>query len=370
MRRNAEGLRVMLTADAVGGVWTYAQDLAAGLAKTGAGVTLAVLGPAPPERPALPPGVDLVVTDLPLDWGDVDPPTLDRAGRVLADLARQTSADLVHLNSPILAASAPFDRPVVGGCHSCLATWWDAVRGDEPMPQAFQWRTERLRDAYAACAALIAPTWDFAEQTRRRYGVKPSVVWNGRAGGFSPLGDEQRRRVAVTTGRLWDAAKGAAVLDAAAGLARRRVEAAGAVRGPSGDAAAAFAHLHLWGRLGPADVADLLSASEVFVSAARYEPFGLSVLEAAQAGCALVLSDLPVFRELWDGAATFVDATDPAAFAGAIDTLLQDPAHARERGGRARARAERFTADAMVEGTLAVYFQALSHAAPANGVAA
>jgi hypothetical protein len=35
------------------------------------------------------------------------------------------------------------------------------------------------------------------------------------------------------------------------------------------------------------------------------EPFGLAVLEAAQAGCPLVLSDLPGFRELWDGAALF-----------------------------------------------------------------
>lgn len=33
---------------------------------------------------------------------------------------------------------------------------------------------------------------------------------------------------------------------------------------------------------------------------------GLSVLEAAQAGCALVLGDIDSLRELWDGAATFV----------------------------------------------------------------
>ena len=38
----------------------------------------------------------------------------------------------------------------------------------------------------------------------------------------------------------------------------------------------------------------------------RFEPFGLAVLEAARAGCALVLSDIATFRELWDGAALFV----------------------------------------------------------------
>ena len=52
---------------------------------------------------------------------------------------------------------------------------------------------------------------------------------------------------------------------------------------------------------------------------ALYEPFGLAVLEAAQAGCALVLSDIPTFRELWDGAALFVAAaTTPRLCAEAV----------------------------------------------------
>ena len=50
----------------------------------------------------------------------------------------------------------------------------------------------------------------------------------------------------------------------------------------------------------------MMARTAVFVSPALYEPFGLAVLEAAQAGCALVLSDIPTFRELWDGVALFV----------------------------------------------------------------
>ena len=97
------------------------------------------------------------------------------------------------------------------------------------------------------------------------------------------------------------------------------------------------------------------SACPIFASAARYEPFGLGVLEAAQAGCALVLSDIPTFRELWEGAAVFVPAEDPQAFAAAFRQLLADPEEAEWLGRLARVRAGRYTVERMVEGMLDVY---------------
>src|SRR5207248_306231 len=84
-------------------------------------------------------------------------------------------------------------------------------------------------------------------------------------------------------------------------------------------------------------------------------PFGLGVLEAAQAGCALVLSDIPTFRELWEGAALFAPPEDPAAFADAFDKLLADPEEAEWLGRLARVRAARYSVEAMVSGTLELY---------------
>ena len=66
---------------------------------------------------------------------------------------------------------------------------------------------------------------------------------------------------------------------------------------------------------------------------ARYEPFGLAVLEAAQAGMRLVLSDIPSFRELWDGAATFV-ASRRADLLPALRHALAAPG---DGGAQARA---------------------------------
>jgi glycosyltransferase involved in cell wall biosynthesis len=67
------------------------------------------------------------------------------------------------------------------------------------------------------------------------------------------------------------------------------------------------------------------------------------VLEAAQAGCALVLSDIPSHRELWDGAATFVPAREAGAFASAIRHLLAHADKRAERGRQAQVRSRFFT---------------------------
>jgi glycosyltransferase involved in cell wall biosynthesis len=78
----------------------------------------------------------------------------------------------------------------------------------------------------------------------------------------------------------------------------------------------------------------------VYAAPARYEPFGYAPLEAALSGCALVLGDIPSFRELWEGAALFVDPDDPAEVAAAIRTLTAERRAARLWGERARERAQ------------------------------
>ena len=67
------------------------------------------------------------------------------------------------------------------------------------------------------------------------------------------------------------------------------------------------------------------------------------MLEAAQAGCALVLSDIATFRELWDGAALFVGGWDAATWADAIETLRADPGRRTRLGRAACERAARYT---------------------------
>lgn len=347
---------ILMTCDAVGGVWTYALDLAEGLLAQDIAVTLAVIGPAPSagqrQRAEDLAGLALFEIPLPLDWTDeATPASIRRAGERVADLAHEVGAELVHLNSPALVAEVAFPVPVLGACHSCLATWWDAVKGGE-LPETFRWRTALLRKGYERCDRLVAPSRAFARATEARYGLPVLAVHNGRTP--LPFKSGERRAVAVASGRLWDEGKNLAALDRAAARCRHPVVAAGSLKGPNG-AAIALPHIECLGQLDAPALADLLCGSAAYVSTALYEPFGLGVLEAAQAGCALVLSDRPGFRELWDGAALFVDPFDDVALAGTLDVLLDDPARSAALGGLARARSAAYGVDAMVGSMIGVY---------------
>jgi glycosyltransferase involved in cell wall biosynthesis len=367
-------MRILMTADAVGGVWQYSIDLARELAEHGALVAVAVLGPAPSpdrRRAAEEAGIDVQVTGLPLDWTAGSPDEVERAGLAVAELAARLSPHVVHLNTPALAAGVRFPAPVVAIAHSCVATWWRAVK-QGPLPDAFAWRAELTRRGYENADAVVAPSCAFALATQHVYGLRkrPAVVRNGRR---TPTASGMAEETFIfTAGRLWDEGKNVAMLDRAAARLPVPLVAAGPTAGPNG-ASIHLRHLQALGSIGDEAVAARLSHRPIFVSVARYEPFGLAVLEAAQAGCALVLSDIPTFRELWAGTATFVDPDDEDAIAGALDRLVQEP-DARARLGRlAQERAAEYGAEAMGASMLALYRSLIARRAKtrkAEGVAA
>ena len=356
-------MKVLITADAVGGVWTYVMDLALTLPALGVEPVVAVLGPAPSTGArGDAAGLALIETGLALDWLAEDAATVHTAGRRLAELAGDTGCALLHLNSPALAADVAMPVPVVALSHSCLATWWAAVETG-PVPEDFRWRSALHGKGLRAAAVAAAPSRSHADATAAAYGL-PAVttVWNGRSPLPSPAAGAAD--LAFTAGRLWDRGKDAATFDRAAALAVTPFAAAGPLTGPGGETQT-LAAAEALGVLPAAGLAARLAARPVFVSTARYEPFGLAVLEAAKAGCALVLSDIPTFRELWSDAAMFVAPGDAPGFARAVDALVADPGARAAAGERARAAAARFTVAAMAEGTAALYTAAFSKGARA-----
>jgi glycosyltransferase involved in cell wall biosynthesis len=309
--------------------------------------------------------VQLVETDLPLDWLSPGPQPIREAAEEVARLAAEVRADVVHCNMPSLAGAAEFDARVVAGAHGCVATWWPTARRGT-LPDEFRWHRDMTRRGLFAADAVVAPSASHAEIVQRTYDLPtpPFVVHNGRqlptesaAGGSI--------RVALTVGRLWDSAKNAAVLDEAAGMLDVSILAAGPLRGPHGEEYLP-AHLRALGRIEANELAMLFGLRPVFASAATFEPFGLAVLEAAQAGCPLVLSDIPTFRELWDGAALFVPPDDARGFAAAIASLLADEALARRMGNAAAVRARRYTPAATARKMERIYAELV---APAEAAA-
>lgn len=351
---------ILITTDAVGGVWRYSLTLAREWAKAGVRVELAVLGPAgnPAQRAEAEAidGLALHSTGLELDWTTSDRASLESVAAALADLARQCGVTSVHLHASALVGVVEWPVPVVVVLHSCLATWWRAMR-DGPPPVDFAWRIEATAEGLRRADHVAVPSHAFRNMVAEAYGIaRPiAVILNGRDPLAALAGPASTRtRQALSAGRFWDESKDVVTLDGAAALLDAPVQAAGSFLGPNGEEAKSTALVRL-GSLDEGGLAHALASSRVFVSTARYEPFGLAVLEAAQCGLALVLADIPSFRELWDGAALFAPPGDAAGFASALTQALDNPDPLAET---ARVRAGRYSAAGMADATLALHHRA------------
>ena len=367
-------MQILITTDAVGGVWQYSLDLARGLSARGCCPAIALLGPSPhPHQRAemdTVPGLRFIETGLPLDWLSNSSEPIRQAGAAIARLAMELGVDVVHLNMPTLAGAGGFGMPVVAVAHGCVSTWWEAAK-DEPLDSQYEWHRQMMHEGLVAADRLVAPTASYAATIKRLYNLArtPDVVHNGRTSlpGSSPGAAPADR--ALTVGRLWDRVKRADLLDKVASKLEVPFAAAGALIGPHGETAV-LEHLVTLGQLSAAQLGSELSAQPVFVSAASFEPFGLAVLEAANARCALVLSDIPGFRELWDGAALFVSGDDDAGYRQAIQSLLADPGARARLSDAAALRAARYTPQASADAMLSIYSALLGRRTSSGRVAA
>src|SRR5215208_5264279 len=101
---NARGapLRVLMTADTVGGVWTYAIDLARALGAEGVEVGLAAMGGTPSDsqrREAQTIGsLQLFESEFRLPWMEQPWEDVQAAGRWLMDLSARLMPDVIHVN--------------------------------------------------------------------------------------------------------------------------------------------------------------------------------------------------------------------------------------------------------------------------------
>jgi glycosyltransferase involved in cell wall biosynthesis len=94
-------------------------------------------------------------------------------------------------------------------------------------------------------------------------------------------------------------------------------------------------------------VAEWQRRATIYALPARYEPFGLSILEASIAGCALVLGDIDSLREIWGDAALFVPVDDAPALTAAIQSLVDHPDRRAGLAARAQRRAARYSMASM-----------------------
>jgi glycogen synthase len=347
--------RILMTADGVGGVWPYTLDLASGLAAHGIDVTVAVMGPPLLDhqlREAASRGLRLFEGGYALEWMPDAWNDVDVAGEWLLGLERTLRPDVVHLNG-FCHAALPWRAPTVVVGHSCVRSWWEGVRGETP-PREWETYTRRVAGGLRAASLVVAPSAAMAGALDAEYGPigAVTVIPNGSAAAARRR-DASKEALVFAAGRTWDEAKNIEALCAIAPSLSWPVAVAGDSTDPKGLCATGY--VNYLGRLPHDEVCAWYDRAGIYVLPARYEPFGLSVLEAAAAGCALVLGDIRSLRENWTGAAEFVPPDNRRALAAAVQGLIDDPDRRVALATAAAARAQQFTVARMATAYVDAY---------------
>ncbi len=360
----AKPQRILMTADTVGGVWTYALELARALQPHGVNVALATMGRRlSPEQSKQAGSIDTLEvfeSTFKLEWMEDPWADVAKAGDWLLGLEARLKPDVIHLNGYTHAA-LPWRAPTILVGHSCVLSWWRAVY-QERAPREWNVYRENVRAGLQAADLVVTPSRTMLKALRQHYGPLPnsSVIFNGRA--LPLLTARPKEKFVLSVGRLWDEAKNVDALAAIASNLPWPVYLAGENRKPEGEPLP-LRGAECLGQLSEHKLLPWFARASIYALPARYEPFGLSVLEAALCGCALVLGDIPSLRELWRNAALFVPPGDPNILKDALTELISSPAWIATLGAKARWAARSYTPDRMAQEYFSAYSVAFQQSA-------
>jgi glycosyltransferase involved in cell wall biosynthesis len=354
-------MRCLLTSDTLGGVWTFTRELTAELLLRGHRVALISFGRLPSASQSAwvksiylryPGSFEYFASASTLEWmQDNQNAYADGIGDLLRLLDRFLP-DVVHANQ-FCFGLLPRSVPVVVTAHSDVYSWARAC--DSNSLTWTRWLDdyrEMVQRGLDNAATVVAPTRWMLEALGGDFLLRTPthVILNGRTLPVSPAADGPRHLRAVSVGRLWDKGKNLLLLYQA--KLPMPVLLAGELefleeRAPSSRA------LEFLGCLDENSLLTLFRSSAVYLAPSLYEPFGLAPLEAAQCGCALLLYDLPSFREIWGDAALYFN--DAPSLSDALAQLLSSSSLLYSLQQRATKRALQLSASRMTDQYLAVY---------------
>jgi glycosyltransferase involved in cell wall biosynthesis len=350
-------MHVLITSDAVGGVWTYTRELVSGLTRRGHRVSLVSFGQRPSDEQLRwmreLRGLEYHATDFPLEWMQDSAAGIAASMEYLQLLIERIKPDLLH-SSQYCYGALKCSIPKLVVAHSDVLSWWHEVHGSSPPDTPWlSWYRHIASVGLRNADVVVAPSEWMLDAVRQYYAspARGSVIYNGRDPALFSRSSHKQNCV-LSVGRVWDQAKQIRLL-----LARSQsvpVKIAGSDQHPEKASSAIMAagsdeNVTLLGSLSVDELLALYARSSIYAATSRYEPFGLAPLEAALSGCALLVNDIPTFRELWGDSALYFRRNDADALADSIRNLGANARMREEYGHRAALHArERFDSQRMV----------------------
>src|SRR4051812_15835399 len=176
--------RILMTADTVGGIWTYPLELAGTRAPYDVAVTIATMGApfslAKARDAASIANLEVLESALRLEWMDDPWRDVEAAGEWLLETEGRVRPDIIHLNGYCHGA-LPWTAPTIVVGHSCVLSWWEAVKGQDA-PREWQRYRDEVAAGIQAAKLVVAPSEWLLRQLHRHYGAlrDSCVIYNGR----------------------------------------------------------------------------------------------------------------------------------------------------------------------------------------------
>ena len=360
-------MRVLLTTDTIGGVWTFTKELAAGLLQAGNDVALVSFGRSPsPEQTAWCSATRTEYgsafrydsSTTPLEWMPANGSAYSDAEPLLLRVAGEFLPQILHSNQ-FCFGSLPLETPRLITAHSDVLSWAAACRpaGLDASPWLAQYRS-LVHRGLGGADAVVAPTQWMMSELHRHFpiGCESYVILNGRSIDVGAANTNTALQ-AVSAGRLWDEAKNVAILSEV-DCSFPIVIAGNACQGEL-DAPSFSPRVTFLGELEENDLLGLFRASSIYLATSIYEPFGLAPLEAALCGCAIVANDIPSLREVWANGALYFENSE--SLNRTLWELSESPAKLECCRRASLQRALQFTRDSMVASYLALYNHVISN---------
>lgn len=344
-----------MTADAMGGVWTYVYELAKCLKDSNFEIVLAVMGEAPLKRQfdqmLSIENVTICYKPFRLEWMENPWDDVDEAGEWLLSLSEMYRPDLVHVNGYAHVALS-WNVPVVCVAHSCVYSWFNHVKLTLPESHWGEYK-KRVKNGLSSAATVVSPSMAMLSDLEFHYGsVKNSrVIYNGRT--RHKAVDGNKEAVIFASGRIWDEAKNLKLLATISRHFKWPLYIAG-----NGNLNVEYGR-HL-GLLSESEMVSWYIRASIYISTALYEPFGLSVLEAAYNNCALVLSDINSLREIWGDAAIFVNPRNTEEIIDSVEWLIKSNEMISEYARKANMQSHKYSADSMCNRYVEIYNEMLT----------
>lgn len=354
-------MKILMTTDTAGGVWNYSIDLVSGLLEEETEIILLAMGPAPTPAQSgqinklQKSGLIFRYRPYKLEWMDDPWEEVRQAGLWIKEIYQQEKPHLLHFNN-YGQVNLGWEVPVILVAHSCVVSWWQSVK-KTPLPDHFMKYYHTVDSAFKAADTVIFPTASLLEDCRNIYGRinNPLVIYNGlhvsRGKFWSESESTFKKPQLFSMGRLWDEGKNVDLLLRAAPYIAGDIFIAGEkdmdLSGPK--------NVRFLGRLNRDQIFHWLKISGIYVLPVKYEPFGLSFLEAASCRCALVGGDIPSLREIWGESMTYTDPENPQELAQKCNELLRDGHYLRQKKEEAYQKAKKYSLDEKKENYLQVY---------------